>query len=68
MNEEVPNDLTARFIKQNKELRAKNTIFVHNRYFWVYCNFKDIENKFLVPIFGTRDMVKLEERDVPMVF
>ena len=48
-----------------EELRIRNTIFVHNRYFWVYCNFKDIENKFLVPIYGTRDMVKLEERDVP---
>jgi len=48
-----------------EKLRKLNTIFIHNRYFWVYCNFKDIENKFLVPIFGTRDMVKLEERDVP---
>ena len=48
-----------------EKLRALNTIFIHNRYFWVYCNFKEIENKFLVPIFGTRNMVKLEERDVP---
>jgi 5-formaminoimidazole-4-carboxamide-1-(beta)-D-ribofuranosyl 5'-monophosphate synthetase len=47
------------------ELRKRNTIFIHNRYFWVYCNFKDIESKFKVPIFGTRDMLKLEERDVP---
>mgnify|MGYP001411446669 CR=1 FL=1 len=48
-----------------EKLRKLNTIFIHNRYFWVYCNFKDIENKFSIPIFGTRDMVKLEERDVP---
>ena len=48
-----------------KQLQEKNTIFIHNRYFWVYFNFKDIENKFLVPIFGTRNMLKLEERDVP---
>ncbi len=48
-----------------EKLRSLNTIFIHNRYFWVYCNFKEIENKFLVPIFGTRDMVKFEERDVP---
>jgi|TARA_B100002003_G_C14084827_1_gene521828 5-formaminoimidazole-4-carboxamide-1-(beta)-D-ribofuranosyl 5'-monophosphate synthetase len=47
------------------ELRQMNTIFIHNRYFWVYCNFKDIESKFQVPIFGTRGMLKLEERDVP---
>ncbi len=48
-----------------ESLREKNTIFVHNRYFWVYFNFADIENDFLVPIFGTRGMLKLEERDVP---
>ncbi len=49
-----------------EKLRNLNTIFIHNRYFWVYFdNYKDIENKFLVPIFGTRDMVKLEERDQP---
>jgi len=47
-----------------EELRKRNTIFIHNRYFWVYCNYKDIENKFLVPIYGTRGMVKLEERDI----
>jgi 5-formaminoimidazole-4-carboxamide-1-(beta)-D-ribofuranosyl 5'-monophosphate synthetase len=48
-----------------EELREKNTIFIHNRYFWVYFDFKDIENKFEIPIFGTRNMLKLEERDVP---
>ncbi len=47
-----------------EELRSLNTIFIHNRYFWVYCNFKEIETKFFVPIFGTRSMVKLEERDI----
>jgi len=54
-------------VKRNvqKRLMELNTIFMHNRYFWVYCNFKEIENKFLVPIFGTRSMLKLEERDVP---
>ena len=48
-----------------KKLRGKNTIFIHNRYFWVYFDFKDIENDFLVPIYGTRSMLKLEERNVP---
>lgn len=47
-----------------KQLRDLNTIFVHNRYFWVYCDFRAIENDFFVPIFGTREMVKLEERDI----
>ena len=56
-------DITKKEVQE--ELRKRNTIFVHNRYFWVYCNFKDIENKFMVPIYGTRDMVKLEERGMP---
>jgi 5-formaminoimidazole-4-carboxamide-1-(beta)-D-ribofuranosyl 5'-monophosphate synthetase len=47
-----------------KQLRDMNTIFIHNRYFWVYCDFEKIENDFLVPIFGSREMLKLEERDV----
>jgi len=46
-------------------LRQKNTIFIHNRYFWVYFDFNDIENNFDVPIYGTRSMLKLEERDIP---
>ncbi|MCC7572131.1 MAG: DUF1297 domain-containing protein [Candidatus Methanofastidiosum sp.] len=48
-----------------KELREMNTIFIHNRYFWVYFDFERIENDFFVPIYGTRGLVKLEERDVP---
>lgn len=51
--------------KIQETLREKNTIFIHNRYFWVYFDFKDIENTFEVPIYGTRGMLKLEERDVP---
>jgi 5-formaminoimidazole-4-carboxamide-1-(beta)-D-ribofuranosyl 5'-monophosphate synthetase len=48
-----------------EELRKRNTIFIHNRYFWVYFDFTDIENNFNVPIFGTRSMLKLEERNIP---
>jgi 5-formaminoimidazole-4-carboxamide-1-(beta)-D-ribofuranosyl 5'-monophosphate synthetase len=49
------------------QLRKLNTIFIHNRYFWVYFdNFKDIEDKFKVPILGLRQGVKLEERDQPL--
>ncbi len=48
-----------------EELRSKNCLFVHNRYFWVYCNFHEIENEFAVPIIGTRTLLKLEERDQP---
>ncbi|MBR9690156.1 DUF1297 domain-containing protein [Candidatus Woesearchaeota archaeon] len=49
-----------------KKLRALNTIFIHNRYFWVYFDdFKKVEEKFEVPIYGTRSMLKLEERGIP---
>lgn len=48
-----------------EQLRKLNTIFVHNRYFWVYCDFHKIETEFKVPIFGTRSLLKLEERDQP---
>lgn len=47
-----------------QQLRDLNTIFIHNRYFWVYCNFEKIEKDFMVPVFGTREMLKLEERDI----
>ncbi|MSR86970.1 DUF1297 domain-containing protein [Candidatus Peribacteria bacterium] len=47
-----------------KKLRKMNTIFVHNRYFWVYFNdFTKVENGFNVPIFGSRTLLRLEERD-----
>ena len=47
------------------QLQKLNTIFIHNRYFWVYFNdFSQVENNFQVPIFGTRDLLKLEERDI----
>ena len=49
-----------------KKLLDMNTIFIHNRYFWVYFDdFGKVENEFMVPIFGTRQLVKLEERDIP---
>lgn len=46
------------------QLRAMNTVFVHNRYFWVYFDdYKKVEEDFTVPIFGSRSLLKLEERD-----
>jgi len=55
-------DITKKEVQE--KLLKENTIFIHNRYFWVYFDFSDIENNFKVPIYGTRGMVKLEERDV----
>jgi 5-formaminoimidazole-4-carboxamide-1-(beta)-D-ribofuranosyl 5'-monophosphate synthetase len=52
--------------KVQEELRNLNTIFVHNRYFWVYFDdFSKVENDFKVPIFGSRTLLKIEERDQP---
>lgn len=45
------------------QLRKLNVIFVHSRYFWVYCDYEQIENDFQVPIFGNRVLVRKEERD-----
>jgi 5-formaminoimidazole-4-carboxamide-1-(beta)-D-ribofuranosyl 5'-monophosphate synthetase len=48
------------------KLRKMNTIFVHNRYFWVYFDdFSQVEKNFEVPIFGSRTLLKIEERDQP---
>lgn len=49
-----------------KKLQEMNTIFVHNRYFWVYFDdFSRVENDFDIPIFGSRTLLKIEERDQP---
>mgnify|MGYP000125222856 CR=1 FL=1 len=48
-----------------KKLRDLNVVFVHSRYFWVYCDFDAIENDFMVPIVGNRVLVRKEERDEP---
>lgn len=48
-----------------KQLRDLNAVFVHSRYFWVYCDYNQVENDFLVPIFGNRVLVRKEEREEP---
>lgn len=42
-----------------------STIFVPNRSFSVYAGYKNIEEKFAVPIMGNRYMLKTEERNIP---
>ncbi|OGL30942.1 5-formaminoimidazole-4-carboxamide-1-(beta)-D-ribofuranosyl 5'-monophosphate synthetase [Candidatus Saccharibacteria bacterium RIFCSPHIGHO2_12_FULL_41_12] len=54
-------DVTSESVQ--KELVARNAIFIHSRYFWVYCDYDQVESNFLVPIFGNRILVKKEERD-----
>lgn len=49
--------------KENqKKLVDLNTIFVPNRSFSVYLGYENIEERFAVPIFGNRYMLKTEER------
>ncbi len=43
-------------------LRANNTIFVPNRSFSVYIGYDNIEQRFPVPIFGNRYLLRYEER------
>ena len=42
----------------------KNTIFLPHRSFEVYVGFERIENEFRIPIFGSRSMLRAEERHV----
>jgi len=49
--------------KIQETLRSKNTLLAHSRYFWVYFDFKDVEEKLRVPFIGSRSLLRLEERD-----
>ncbi|RCV65423.1 5-formaminoimidazole-4-carboxamide-1-(beta)-D-ribofuranosyl 5'-monophosphate synthetase [Methanophagales archaeon] len=46
-----------------RELREQNVIFIPHRSFEVYVGFDKIENEFLLPLFGTRSILRAEERD-----
>jgi len=48
-----------------RKLVELNTIFVPNRSFSVYVGYENIEERFRVPIFGNRYMLKVEERNIP---
>lgn len=46
-----------------RRLLSMNTIFVPHRSFTVYVPYDDIETGFLVPLFGSRGLLRAEERD-----
>ncbi|RLF44015.1 MAG: 5-formaminoimidazole-4-carboxamide-1-(beta)-D-ribofuranosyl 5'-monophosphate synthetase [Thermoplasmata archaeon] len=49
--------------QENQEkLRKENVIFVPNRSFTSYCSLDEIENNFYVPMFGSRCLLRMEER------
>ena len=45
-----------------QKLREQRAIFLPNRSFAVYVGYDAIENDFLIPIFGNRKMLRIEER------
>jgi len=45
-----------------ERLRALSSVFVPNRSFTTYVPYEGIENRFFVPIFGNRALLKAEER------
>lgn len=44
-------------------LLAQCLIWIPNRSFWVYCGEKEIQEKFRVPLFGSRQTLHLEDRE-----
>jgi 5-formaminoimidazole-4-carboxamide-1-(beta)-D-ribofuranosyl 5'-monophosphate synthetase len=46
-----------------RAMREQNVIFIPHRSFEVYVGFDQIENEFLLPLFGTRGILRAEERD-----
>lgn len=48
--------------KMQDEMRKRNVIYIPNRSFTSYSSIDDVENNFHVPIFGSRNMLRMEER------
>ncbi|MEC8789025.1 MAG: formate--phosphoribosylaminoimidazolecarboxamide ligase family protein [Candidatus Thermoplasmatota archaeon] len=44
------------------EMRKRNVIYIPNRSFTSYSSIDDVENNFHVPMFGSRNMLRMEER------
>jgi len=47
---------------RQQKMRDRNVIYVPNRSFTSYSSINDIENNFHVPMFGSRNMLRMEER------
>ena len=50
--------------ENQKELKDNNTIFIPNRSFTSYCSIDAIEDNFKVPMFGSRNLLRSEERGI----
>ena len=51
--------------KIQKDLVKRNAIFVPHRAFSTYVDYNSIENRFKVPMFGNRALLRAEERTAP---
>lgn len=45
-----------------QQMRDRNVVFIPNRSFTSYCSVKSIEDEFRVPMFGSRNMLRMEDR------
>ncbi|MEC7722538.1 MAG: formate--phosphoribosylaminoimidazolecarboxamide ligase family protein [Candidatus Thermoplasmatota archaeon] len=45
-----------------QRMRERNVVYIPNRSFTSYCNIDAIESDFHVPMFGSRNMLRMEER------
>ncbi len=50
--------------ENQKKMNDRNSIFIPNRSFAVYVGYENIENRFSVPVFGNKYLLKAEERNV----
>jgi 5-formaminoimidazole-4-carboxamide-1-(beta)-D-ribofuranosyl 5'-monophosphate synthetase len=48
--------------KFQQQMRERNVVYIPNRSFTSYCGMSEIENDFRVPMFGSRNMLRMEER------
>jgi len=46
-----------------QELMKRNTLFIPNRSFVVYNGVRRVEDEFVLPLVGTRDLLKIENRE-----
>ena len=48
--------------EMQEEMRKRNVIYIPNRSFTSYSSIEDVEDSFKVPLFGSRNMLRMEER------
>lgn len=57
-------DWTEIILREHQEkMREENIIFIPNRSFVVYTGLENIENKFRIPLYGSRKLLRAEERN-----